>query len=66
MPDLERKGVFTVVVPDVEGAERVTLQSNQPATREALAKSVAPDAPRPVTTIASFKLDYKNHLGHQK
>jgi hypothetical protein len=60
VPDAERKGVFTVVVPDVEGAERITLQSDQPAaSREGISESVAPEAPRPVTTIASFKLEYK-------
>jgi hypothetical protein len=59
VPDVERKGVFTIVVPDVKGAERVTLQSDQPATREGRAESAAPKAPRPATTIASFKLDYK-------
>ena len=63
VPDVEQKGVFTVIVPAVEGAERVTLQSDQPARsldepRDSSEEAGAPKSPRRATTIASFKLDY--------
>lgn len=57
VPDAERKGVFTVVVPDVQGAERVTLQSDQP-THDMQGEADASETPRQMTTIASFKLDH--------
>ena len=65
VPDAEHKGVFTVIVPAVEGAERVTLQSDQPARpRGELRESSeeeegAATSARRATTIASFKLDYQ-------
>lgn len=68
-PVEESKGVFTVVVPHIEEADRVTLQGRRPARRSGGAQaegqemsfglSDEPQPQQPARPLASFKLTYK-------